>query len=55
MAVKTDDPSVLFAGCGETTTGEKGPVLRTTNLGEHSVLPLICPRTPVILTHQSVI
>ena len=35
IAVKTDDPSVLFAGCGETTTGEKGHVLRTTNFGEN--------------------
>jgi photosystem II stability/assembly factor-like uncharacterized protein len=34
MAVKADDPTVLFAGCGETTTGEKGHVLRTTNFGE---------------------
>jgi photosystem II stability/assembly factor-like uncharacterized protein len=34
IAVKADDPDVLFAGCGETTTGEKGHVLRTTNLGE---------------------
>ncbi len=34
MAVKADDPSVLFAGCGETTTGEKGHVLRTTDFGE---------------------
>ena len=31
MAVKADDPGVLFAGCGETTTGEKGHVFRTTN------------------------
>jgi photosystem II stability/assembly factor-like uncharacterized protein len=33
MAVKTDDPGVLFAGCGETTTGEKGYVLRSTDAG----------------------
>ena len=33
MAIKTDDPGVLFAGCGETTTGEKGHVLRTTDFG----------------------
>jgi hypothetical protein len=31
MVVKADDPRVLFAGCGETTTGEKGHVLRTTS------------------------
>jgi photosystem II stability/assembly factor-like uncharacterized protein len=41
IAVKADDPGVLFAGCGETTTGEKGHVLRTTNFGETwEVLPL---------------
>jgi photosystem II stability/assembly factor-like uncharacterized protein len=34
MAVKTDDPGILFAGCGETTTGETGLVLRTANFGE---------------------
>jgi photosystem II stability/assembly factor-like uncharacterized protein len=34
IAVKTDDPAVLYAGCGETTTGEKGHVLRSTNAGE---------------------
>ena len=32
---------MLFAGCGETTTGEKGHVLRTTNFGESwEILPL---------------
>lgn len=34
MAVKADEPHVLFAGCGETTTGEKGYILRSTNMGE---------------------
>jgi photosystem II stability/assembly factor-like uncharacterized protein len=34
IAVKTDDPGVIFAGCGETTTGEKGYVLRSTDTGE---------------------
>jgi photosystem II stability/assembly factor-like uncharacterized protein len=34
IAVKTDDPGVLFAGCGETTTGETGFVLRSKNFGE---------------------
>jgi photosystem II stability/assembly factor-like uncharacterized protein len=34
IVVKADDPGVLFAGCGETTTGEKGYVLRTTDFGE---------------------
>lgn len=33
IAVKTDDPNVLFAGCGETTTGQTGYVLRTTDFG----------------------
>ena len=32
---------MLFAGCGETTTGEKGHVLRTTDFGETwEILPL---------------
>ena len=34
LAVKTDDPSMVFAGCGETTTGETGYLLRTTDLGQ---------------------
>ena len=41
IAVKADDPGVLFAGCGETTTGEKGHVLRTKDFGETwEILPL---------------
>ncbi len=41
IAVKPDDPGVLFAGCGETTTGEKGHVLRTTDFGQRwEILPL---------------
>lgn len=41
MAVKADDPGVLFAGCGETTTGETGLVLRTANFGKSwDILPL---------------
>jgi photosystem II stability/assembly factor-like uncharacterized protein len=41
IAVKADDPGVLFAGCGETTTGEKGHVLRTTDFGNSwEILPL---------------
>ncbi len=41
MAVKPGDPGVLFAGCGEATTGEQGHVLRTTDFGETwQVLPL---------------
>jgi photosystem II stability/assembly factor-like uncharacterized protein len=34
IAVKADDPGVLYAGCGETTTGEKGHVLRSTDSGQ---------------------
>ena len=34
IMVKADDPEVLFAGCGQTTTGDKGHVLRTTDFGE---------------------
>jgi photosystem II stability/assembly factor-like uncharacterized protein len=34
IAVKADDPGVLFAGCGSTTTGDKGHVLRSTDFGE---------------------
>ena len=34
LAVKADDASVVFAGCGETTTGENGYVLRSRNFGE---------------------
>jgi photosystem II stability/assembly factor-like uncharacterized protein len=34
LAVKTDDASVVYAGCGETTTGETGHVLRTRDFGE---------------------
>jgi photosystem II stability/assembly factor-like uncharacterized protein len=34
MAVKPDDPGVVYAGCGETTTGETGFVLRTGNFGK---------------------
>lgn len=33
IVVKADDPGVLFAGCGQTTTGETGHVLRTANFG----------------------
>ena len=41
LAVKPDDPGVLFAGCGETTTGETGHVLRTADCGESwEILPL---------------
>ncbi|HZT87024.1 MAG TPA: hypothetical protein VFA12_03575 [Stellaceae bacterium] len=41
LAVKPDDPRVLFAGCGETTTGETGHILRSTDFGETwETLPL---------------
>jgi photosystem II stability/assembly factor-like uncharacterized protein len=34
IVVKPDDPRVLFAGCGEATTGETGGVLRSSDGGE---------------------
>ena len=34
IVVKPDDPRVLFAGCGETTTGETGAVLRSDDSGQ---------------------
>jgi photosystem II stability/assembly factor-like uncharacterized protein len=34
IAVKANDPTVLYAGCGETTTGEAGHVLRSIDAGE---------------------
>jgi photosystem II stability/assembly factor-like uncharacterized protein len=34
LAVKPDEPHVLFAGCGETTTGETGTVLRSNDAGQ---------------------
>ena len=41
IVVKPDEPDVLFAGCGETTTGETGAVLRSSDGGETwQVLPL---------------
>ncbi len=44
LAVKPDDPRVLFAGCGQTTTGEAGHVLRTADFGQRwEVLPLCSP------------
>ncbi len=49
IAVKPDDPGVLYAGCGETTTGEKGHVLRTTDYGQRwEVLPLPAPANATI-------
>jgi photosystem II stability/assembly factor-like uncharacterized protein len=41
VVVKPDDPRVLFAGCGETTTGETGAVLRSVDGGQTwAALPL---------------
>jgi photosystem II stability/assembly factor-like uncharacterized protein len=34
IAVKADDPRVVFAGCGQTTTGETGEVLRSSDGGQ---------------------
>jgi len=49
MAVKPDDPGVLYAGCGETTTGQAGHVLRTADFGQRwEVLPLPAPANATI-------
>jgi photosystem II stability/assembly factor-like uncharacterized protein len=41
IAVKADDPRSLFAGCGQTTTGETGAVLRSDDGGQSwRTLPL---------------
>jgi hypothetical protein len=49
MAVKPDDPGVLYAGCGETTTGERGYVLRTTDFGQRwETLPFPAPANATI-------
>lgn len=45
IAVKSDEPDVLFAGCGETTTGENGYVLRSQDMGQ-SWQPLKLPTQP---------
>jgi photosystem II stability/assembly factor-like uncharacterized protein len=49
IAVKADDSGVLYAGCGETTTGEKGHVLRSADAGERwEVLKLPTPPNSTI-------
>jgi photosystem II stability/assembly factor-like uncharacterized protein len=49
LAVKPNDPGVLYAGCGQTTTGEKGLVLRTTDYGQRwEILPLPTPANATI-------
>jgi photosystem II stability/assembly factor-like uncharacterized protein len=49
IAVKADDAGVLFAGCGETTTGEKGHVLRSTDAGQSwDILNLPVPANSTI-------
>lgn len=41
VVVKADDPRVVFAGCGQTTTGETGAVLRSSDGGDTwETLPL---------------
>jgi photosystem II stability/assembly factor-like uncharacterized protein len=41
IAVKADDARVVFAGCGQTTTGETGEVLRSDDGGQSwRILPL---------------
>ena len=46
IAVKPDDPRVLFAGCGETTTGETGAVLRSNDGRRDVARPCHCPCGP---------
>jgi hypothetical protein len=57
IAVKPDDPGVLYAGCGQTTTGEQGQVLRTTDYGQRwEILPLPTPANATIwglATHRA--
>lgn len=49
MAVKPDNPNVLYAGCGQHTTGDAGHVLRTTDFGQRwEVLPLPTPANATI-------
>jgi photosystem II stability/assembly factor-like uncharacterized protein len=49
MAVKPDDPDVLYAGCGQTTTGEAGHVLRTKDYGQRwEILSLPSPANATI-------
>jgi len=49
MAVKPNDPSVLYAGCGQTTTGETGHVLRTKDYGQRwEILSLPTPANATI-------
>ena len=44
LAIKPDDPRVLYAGCGQTTTGEAGHVLRTSDYGQRwEILPFPTP------------
>jgi photosystem II stability/assembly factor-like uncharacterized protein len=57
LAVTPDDPRVLFAGCGETTTGETGAVLRSDDGGDSwHALALPCrPNATIwgVVTHPS--
>jgi photosystem II stability/assembly factor-like uncharacterized protein len=49
MIAKPDDPGVLFAGCGETTTGETGHVLRSVDFGDSwEILPLPGPANATV-------
>lgn len=45
LAVKPDEPGVLFAGCGETTTGETGAIVRSRD-GGHTWQSLPLPLRP---------
>lgn len=57
IALKSDDPNVLYAGCGQTTTGEAGHVLRTKDFGQRwEVLNLPVPANATmwgIATHPA--
>ncbi len=49
MAVRSDDPGVLFAGCGQHTTGEQGQILRSNDFGQQwEVLPLPSPANATV-------
>ena len=49
MAVKQDGSGVLYVGCGEHTTGEKGHVLRTTDYGQRwEIMPLPTPANATV-------
>ena len=49
IAVSSNEPGVLYAGCGEHTTGEAGHVLRTKDAGQRwEVLPFPTPANATV-------